>query len=85
MSALALNAILLLTYNTKLLNLLYTIELLIIYQPIAYPSMTALSAHVLDTTIVLQYSVVAPGLLDAKYNRFLIPTDTSAPTNLPKQ
>ena len=35
---------------------------------------------ILDTTIVLQYPVAAPGLLDAKYNQFLIPTDTSAPT-----
>jgi hypothetical protein len=35
---------------------------------------------ILDTTIVLQYPVATPGLLDAKYNRFLIPTDTSDPT-----
>jgi hypothetical protein len=32
---------------------------------------------ILDTTNVLLYPVTTPGLLDAKYNRFLIPTDTS--------
>ena len=34
---------------------------------------------ILDTTNALLYPVATPGLLDAKYNRFLIPTDTSAP------
>ena len=37
---------------------------------------------ILDTTNVLLYPVATPGLLDAKYNRFLIPTDTSAPTKI---
>ena len=52
---------------------------LIIYQPIADLSMI-MPSIILDTTKVLQYPVATPGLLDAKYNRFLIPTDTSAPT-----
>ena len=37
---------------------------------------------ILDTTKVLQYPVATPGLLDAKYKRFLIPTDTSTPTKI---
>ena len=57
---------------------------LIIYQPIAGLSMIAHSI-ISDTTKVLLYPVATPGLLEAKYNRFLIPTDTSAPTKLPKQ
>ena len=57
---------------------------LIIYQPIAGLSMITYSV-ILDSTNVLLYPVATPGLLDAKYNRFLIPTDVSAPTKLPKQ
>ncbi len=57
---------------------------LIIYQPIAGLSMITYSV-ILDSTNVLLYPVATPGLLDAKYNRFLIPTDASAPTKLPKQ
>ncbi len=57
---------------------------LIIYQPIAVLSMITYSI-IPDTTKVLLYPVDTPGLLDDKYNRFLIPTDTSTPTRLPKQ
>ena len=54
---------------------------LIIYQPIAVLSMITYSISP-DTTKVLLYPVATPGLLDDKYNRFLIPTDTSTPTKL---
>jgi hypothetical protein len=57
---------------------------LIIYQPIVSLSMITHSI-IPDTTTVLLYPVDTPGLLDVKYNRFLIPTDTSGPTKLPKQ
>ena len=53
---------------------------LIIYQPIDDLSMITHSV-ILDTTNVLLYPVATPGLLDAKYNRFLIPTESSAVTN----
>ena len=52
---------------------------LIIYQPITGLS-TITHIIILDTTKVLQYPVATPCLFDSKYNRFLIPTDTSAPT-----
>ncbi len=56
---------------------------LIIYQPITGLSMITHNI-IPDTTKVLLYPVVTTGLLDDEYNRFLIPTDTSAPTKLPK-
>ncbi len=57
---------------------------LMIYQEITGLSMITHSI-ILDTTKVLLYPVATPGLLDAKYNRFLIPTDTLSTTKLPKQ
>ena len=57
------------------------LSFLIIYQPIDCLSLITLHI-ILDTTIVLQCSVVTPGLFDAKYNRSLIPTETSDPTKL---
>jgi hypothetical protein len=55
---------------------------LMIYQEITGLSMITHSI-ILDTTKVLLYPVATPGLLDAEYNRILIPTDTSSTTKLP--
>jgi hypothetical protein len=56
-------------------------SILIIYQPIADLSMITHSV-ILDTTNVLLYPVATPGLLDPKYNWFLIHEDTSASTKI---
>jgi hypothetical protein len=52
---------------------------LIIYQPIAGLSMITLNI-IPDTTKVLLYPVATLGLLEAKYNRFLIPKPRSTKT-----
>ena len=64
-----------------LLKILHTHELSNNLSTDCLPVDDCVSAHVLDTTIVLKYSVAAPGLLDAKYNQSSIPTESSAVTN----
>jgi hypothetical protein len=65
------------TYNLNLmmLKILHTHELSNILATDYYLSKIVHNI-ILDTTKVLLYPVTTPGLLYAKYNRLLVPTDT---------
>ena len=64
-----------------LLKILHTHELSNNLSTDCLPVDDCVSPHVLDTTIVLKYSVAAPGLLDVQYNQSSIPTESSTVTN----
>ena len=71
-----------------LLKILHTHELSNNLSTDCLPVDDCVSPHALDTTIVLKYSVAAPGLLDAKYNQSsflqsLQPLQTAPTVKLP--